>query len=153
MSNINDELFSGTTFSTLLKDIYDNSNKKKRQIEILINELRPLVKDVSQATLVVPLIKEYLEVGVKNDEQLVKLAGVYQKYVAAEERLQEAQSTSGTLLTEEEKKQLLSDIKKDVETVTEDALKSKTDVDESFEKINKKLDGMISEHTGSGEIN
>ena len=152
MADMHDEIFAGTTFSSLLKDIYENSVKKRNQISILINELRPLIKDVGQATLVVPLIREYLEVGVKNDEQLVKLAAVYQKYIAAEERLKEVQSVSGALLTEEEKKQLLADIKKDVESATEDVLSSKSDVDESFEKINKKLDDIISEPTGSGAV-
>ena len=66
------EIFSNKNFSDLLKDIYDNSKKKDRQINLLISELKPLIKNTSDASMVVPMIKEYLEVGVKNDEHLVK---------------------------------------------------------------------------------
>jgi len=62
------ELFKGTTFSDLMKDIYHNSKKKDRQINTLIQELQPLIKNIGDATVIVPLIKEYLDVSVKNDE-------------------------------------------------------------------------------------
>ncbi len=77
------ELFKGTTFSDLLKDIYQNSKKKDRQINTLIHELQPLIKNLGDATVIVPLIKEYLDVSVKNDEHLVKLAAVVQRLVGA----------------------------------------------------------------------
>ena len=67
------ELFKGTTFSDLMKDIYHNSKKKDRQINTLIQELQPLIKNIGDATVIVPLIKEYLDVSVKNDEHLVRL--------------------------------------------------------------------------------
>jgi hypothetical protein len=35
------EIFSNKKFSDLLKDIYDNSRKKDRQINLLISELKP----------------------------------------------------------------------------------------------------------------
>ena len=56
------ELFKGTTFSDLMKDIYHNSKKKDRQINTLIQELQPLIKNIGDATVIVPLIKEYLDV-------------------------------------------------------------------------------------------
>ena len=77
------ELFKGTTFSDLLKDIYHNSKKKDRQINTLIHELQPLIKNLGDATVIVPLIKEYLDVSVKNDEHLVKLAAVVQRLVGS----------------------------------------------------------------------
>jgi len=77
------ELFKGTTFSDLMKDIYHNSKKKDRQINSLIHELQPLIKNIGDATIIVPLIKEYLDVSVKNDEHLVKLAAVVQRLVGS----------------------------------------------------------------------
>ena len=65
------EIFEGKTLSSLFKDIHDNSVEKKDQIEVLIKKLEPLIKNIGDATIVVPLIKEYLDVSVKNDEQLV----------------------------------------------------------------------------------
>jgi len=77
------ELFKGTTFSDLLKDIYLNSKKKDKQINTMIKELQPLIKNLGDATVIVPLIKEYLDVSVKNDEHLVKLAAVVQRLVGS----------------------------------------------------------------------
>ena len=51
------ELFKGTSFSDLMKDIYHNSKKKSRQIDALIQQLQPLVKNTGDATLIVPMIK------------------------------------------------------------------------------------------------
>ena len=73
------EIFKGKSFSDLMKDIYSNSTKKDRQINLLIGELRPLIKNIGDATVIVPLIKEYLEVGVKNDEHLIKMVALVQR--------------------------------------------------------------------------
>lgn len=107
--DFNIEIFKGKTFSELMKDIYSNSSKKDRQINLLIGELRPLIKGVGDATVIVPLIKEYLEVGVKNDEHLVKLAAVVQRLVSTSTKVQ-AETGNSWILSEEEKKQLLGDL-------------------------------------------
>lgn len=94
-------LFNGKTSSDVFKEIYDNSKKKDKQINSLIAELKPLIQNIGDAPVVVPLIKEYLEVSVKNDEHLIKMMAVIQ-------RLQNNNSSSGgdSLLTDEELKQL-----------------------------------------------
>ena len=84
MGNLNKKIFGKKKFSDILSEIYDNSKKKEQQISVLISELRPLVKDIGDATLIVPLIKEYLEIGVKNDEQLIKMAAIVQRVVNSE---------------------------------------------------------------------
>jgi|TARA_B100000287_G_scaffold3796_1_gene3702 hypothetical protein len=101
------EIFEGKTLSSLFKDIHDNSVEKSSQIEMLIKKLEPLIKNVGDATIVVPLIKEYLDVSVKNDEQLVKIATIVQRLVSSQAR------TGGTdheMISEDEKKQLLSEL-------------------------------------------
>ena len=103
------EIFKGKTFSELMKDIYSNSTKKDRQINMLIVELRPLIKNIGDATVIVPLIKEYLEVGVKNDEHLVKLAAVVQRLISTNNRVQ-TETGNSWILSEEEKKQLLGEL-------------------------------------------
>jgi len=72
-------IFGKKSFSDLLKDIYTTSKQKEKQITILIEELRPLVKTIGDATVIVPLIKEYMDVGVKNDDMLVKMAAIVQR--------------------------------------------------------------------------
>ena len=73
------ELFKGKTFADIMSDVYHNSKKKDRQLKLLIAQLEPLVKNINDATIVVPLIKEYMEVSVRNDEQIVKLAAIVQR--------------------------------------------------------------------------
>ena len=72
-------IFGKKTVSDVLKEIYDNSKNKEKQINALIGELKPLVENIGDATLVVPMIKEYLEVGVKNDEHLIKMVALVQR--------------------------------------------------------------------------
>jgi len=97
----NEEIFKGKTFQGLLEDIYENSRKKEAQINELIKQLQPMIKNISDATILVPIIKEYLDVAVKNDDHLIKMAAIVQR---AQQR---GGSETGVLLTEEEKKQLL----------------------------------------------
>lgn len=98
-------IFKNKKFSDLLEEIYDNQKKKEKQISGLIGELRPLVQDTGDATLIVPLIKEYLEIGVKNDDQLVKLATIIQRII---QNLESATDSFG--ISEEEREQLMKEI-------------------------------------------
>ena len=107
MGNLDSNVFGMKKFSDILKEIYDNQKKKETQISTLIGELKPLINDLGDATLVVPLIKEYMELGIKNDEQLVKMATIVQRTLASNKSEEE-----GFGMTEEEKKQLLNEIEK-----------------------------------------
>jgi uncharacterized protein YjbJ (UPF0337 family) len=78
----NKEIFKGKSLSDLFGEIYDNSKETKGQVKALIGELKPLIENIGDATLIVPMIKEYMEIGVKNDEHLIKLAQVIQRLEA-----------------------------------------------------------------------
>ena len=103
------ELFKGKSFSDLMSDIYHNSKKKERQISTLIQELQPLIKNLGDATVIVPLIKEYLEVSVKNDDALVKLAAIVQRLVTSGNKPGDDSSGGEFGLSEEEKAALLKE--------------------------------------------
>lgn len=107
MSNLDSNIFGKKKFSDLLKEIYDNQKLKAQQISALINELKPLINDIGDATLIVPLIKEYMDLGLKNDEQLIKMATIIQRAIGTGKS--ESESFG---LTEEEKQQLLTEVKK-----------------------------------------
>lgn len=82
--SLDKEIFSGKTLSDLFGEIYDNSKETKGQVKALIGELKPLIENIGDATLIVPMIKEYMEIGVKNDEHLIKLATVIQRIEIAQ---------------------------------------------------------------------
>ena len=105
------ELFKGTNFSDLMKDIYHNSKKKSRQIDGLIKELQPLIKNTGDATVLVPMIKDYLEVSVKNDDALVKLAAVVQRLVSATNKDSEENEFG---LSDDERRRLLEEAEAEV---------------------------------------
>ena len=107
MSSLENVVFGKKTFSSILEEIYDNQKKKDKQISALINELKPLISDIGDATLIVPLIKEYLEISVKNDEQLIKMATIVQRIMS-----NNGTAESGFGISEEEKAQLLAEIDK-----------------------------------------
>ena len=103
MDSLNQIIFDDKSFSDLLKEIHKNQSKKSKQLASLIAELRPLITSLGDATVVVPLIKEYMEISVKNDDQLIKMAAIIQRLSTG------ATSTGdGGLLTEEEMEQLQS---------------------------------------------
>jgi len=107
MGQLNKKIFGKKKFSDILEEIYLNQKKKEEQISTLISELKPLIQDIGDATLVVPLLKEYLEISVKNDEQLIKMATIIQRAVQSET------TDDGSFgMTENEKQQLLNEVKK-----------------------------------------
>ena len=114
MDPLNQILFDDKSFSDLLKEIHSNQNKKKKQLASLIAELKPLVQTLGDATVVVPLIKEYMEISVKNDDQLIKMASIVQRLSTGN-----ANTGDGGLLTEEEMAQLQEITEEIAKTVEE----------------------------------
>jgi hypothetical protein len=106
MGALDNVVFGKKKFSDILSEIYDNKKKKETQISGLISELKPLISDIGDATLIVPLIKEYLEIGVRNDEQLIKMATIVQRVV-------NNTGTGDSLgISEAEKEELLAELDK-----------------------------------------
>jgi hypothetical protein len=106
MGSLDNVVFGKKKFSDILSEIYDNQKRKEKQISGLIAELKPLISDIGDATLIVPLIKEYLEIGVKNDEQLIKMATIIQR------ALNSSSGEESLGITEEEKQQLMEELEK-----------------------------------------
>ena len=101
------EIFDGKSLSSLFKDIYDNTEYNRKQLDVLTKELVQFIKDGDTAVQIVPMIKEYLEINVKNDDQLVKMAGIVQRLISAASR-SGAEDEYG--LSEEEKQQLMGSL-------------------------------------------
>ena len=108
------EIFEGKSLSSLFKDIYDNTEYNKKQLDILTKELVTFIKDGDTAVQLVPMIKEYLEINVKNDDQLVKMAGIVQRLISSE---QKASAEDEFGLSEEEKNQLLGSLEDSISEI------------------------------------
>ena len=86
--------------------------------------------------MMIPVIKEYLDVGVKNDDQLIKLAAVVQRFVSG---IAAVNAEGGSLLTEDEKAQLLGEVKRSVKDLNQ----TSTVVSKQITNIESKADKLI----------
>ena len=107
----NNEIFDGKTFQDLTKDIYENTTKRKVQIDLLISEIHGFITTIDDVVLVAPIIKEYMDTAVRNDEHLVKLAGVLQRIISKSQ----GESDESMLLSDEEKAELMGTLQDTVE--------------------------------------
>jgi hypothetical protein len=123
------ELFDGKTLADLFSDIYKNTDKKREQINQFVASFVKLIKTPEDAAVLGPVIKDFLEVNVKNDEHIVRLAQIAQRIVGVASKA----TDSGGLLSEEEKTQLLNNIKSDFEMV----IAEQDDLDSSLQRLSK----------------
>ena len=124
------EIFEGKTFQDLTKDIYENTTKRKTQIDLLISEIHGFITTIDDVVMVAPIIKEYMDVAVKNDEHLVKLAGVIQRIIAKSSGGDE----ESLLLTEAEKEDLINALQEDVDDLQKESHRLETIKDKTIQK-------------------
>ena len=105
------EIFEGKTFQDLTKDIYENTTKRKVQIDLLISEIHGFITTIDDVVMVAPIIKEYMDTAVKNDEHLVKLAGVLQRIISKSNGGDE----ESMLLSDSEKEELMGTLQDTVD--------------------------------------
>jgi tellurite resistance protein len=107
--------------------------------------LQPLIKNASDATIIVPLIKEYLDVAVKNDDHLVKLTAIVQRYISTKQTI----SGADGLLSDEEKQQLLrvaeqtlsSELSDELDSIEQESAALKQRIESSMNNAKKDSSG------------
>lgn len=114
-----DEIFEGKSFQDLTKDIYKNTTDRKLQIDLLIQEIHGFIQTIDDVVLVAPIIKEYMDIAVKNDEHLVKLAGVVQRIISKSTGADDESS----LLSESEKEELMLSLQETVDELNNESTK------------------------------
>ena len=127
MKDKDTEIFKGKTLSSLLNDIYNNQLHTKSQIDLLCDELSKMIKNVSDVAVISPIIKDYLDVAVKNDDQLVKIANVVTKIITAK-----SEEADDGILSEKEKEQLLDALNEEVKEIqnkSDEIKNKKKDID------------------------
>ena len=107
------ELFKGKSLSGLFEDIYNNQVSKKTKISALIEELKKMVRHAGDMGTLGPVIGGLIDSSVRNDDQLVKLATIATKLVAADKKTEGQEG----FLSAFEKEQLLKDLEETKEQV------------------------------------
>ena len=113
------EIFEGKTFQDLTRDIYENTTKRKVQIDLLISEIHGFITTIDDVVMVAPIIKEYMDTAVRNDEHLVKLAGVLQRIISKSQ----GESDESMLLSDEEKAELMGTLQDTVDDLQKESEK------------------------------
>ena len=81
MANFDDvTVFDGMSLSDLFKKIHKNNKDIDKQIGDFIDTLKPMATaNAGSATMLMPTVKDLIDVNVKNNEQLIKMAGIAQR--------------------------------------------------------------------------
>ena len=81
MTNFDDiTLFGSTSLSDIFKQIHKNNKSVDGQINELIGAIKPLASsNAGSAVMLMPTIKDLIDVNVKNNDQLIKMAGIAQR--------------------------------------------------------------------------
>ena len=81
MANFDDvTIFGNTSLSDLFKQIHKNNKDIDKKIEEFIDTMKPMATaNVGNATNLMPVVKDLIDVNVKNNEQLVKMAAIAQR--------------------------------------------------------------------------
>lgn len=122
------EVFSGKNLSDMFRDVYANTDKKREQIDAFVSKFVMLIRTPEDAAVLGPVIKDFLDVKVKNDEHIVRLVQIAQRLVAINTK-----SDDSGLLTEAEREQLLKNVKMEFENV----LLEQDELDDTISGIKK----------------
>lgn len=119
------KMFNDKNLSDVLEDIYTTSVNKRLKIEGYIHKIQELVKDASDAQALVPIIKDLLDVSIRNDEILVKMISAASKGNVSE------QTNGSVMMSEEEKRNLLKTLK--------DVKEEEKQIDKDISNIEKNI--------------
>ena len=103
----NKEIFKGKTIAKLMEEAYKDKKDKQEKLNGLINQLKEFITDGGDAVMMVPLIKEYMDLSIKNDDVLLKLLGIIQKIEAVGAKVIE---DNGGVMSERDKQLLFESL-------------------------------------------
>jgi len=115
--DINSELYDGKSLADIFTEIHKNTYNKRAQINSFIMKMVQLIRTPEDAAVIGPIVQGFIEVNVKNDEHLVRVAQIAQRIVSVGVK---SNASLDGLLSESEKEALLGDIKAEIQDLQED---------------------------------
>jgi c-di-GMP-related signal transduction protein len=103
----NKEIFKGKSISDLMEEAYKDKQEKHKQLKGMISMLKDLINDGGDAVMMVPLIKDIMDLSIKNDDVLIRLLGIIQKIEASSSRMLD---NSDGVLSEKDKQLLFESL-------------------------------------------
>lgn len=74
------EIFDGKTAANLFKTTYEQAQRSYEEIQELIDIVKPMITTSKDAASLLPLVTELLKSRTKDNEVLVKMLTVQQRY-------------------------------------------------------------------------
>lgn len=112
----NNELFDGYSMQDLYKQVVNNSRENRQELKTTVQKLSSLVKNIADVQILSPQISGYMNILIKNDELLVKIAAVASKLNAFTSRLQDGGPQE---LTDAQKAMVISSAKQQMKSILE----------------------------------
>jgi len=113
-------LFDDTSLADVMREIHRSREENRVLLTDAIAAFRQKIAgpgvDIESLSWVGKVIADLFGELVDNDENLIKLAAIVQRLLAAEGKVQEEKG----LITEEEKRQLLRNVKEDLEDLAKE---------------------------------
>ena len=100
MDNIT--LFDGYSIEDLYKQVVTNTRQNRKSLKTTIEKLALYIKNIVDVQMISPEISGYMNILVKNDQMLVKLATVAAKLNSINNKYYKAEDDNG--LTEQDKR-------------------------------------------------
>jgi hypothetical protein len=69
------------TFEDLLKRVYDNSVEKQTHLIATADQIKPMIQNVQDAVVLLPLLVDLQNASIRNDEQLIKMAAIVERHL------------------------------------------------------------------------
>ena len=111
-------IFDQVQLTDVLRDIYNNAHTKRAVINGIIEKMTELIKSSGDAVMLAPVIREFIDVGVKSDEQLVKVATIVQRIISADAYQRNNDQDPDGFMSEEEKAQLIANARAEDTVIT-----------------------------------
>jgi len=111
------KIFDNISMTDLYREAYNRSYDRKNQLATILLDIQKHIQDKNDAITMLPRIKEFMDVGVKNDETLIKLISIIQKMETLK-----SDGSDGEILSEEEKEQLRNSIDSTISDLTKSVI-------------------------------
>lgn len=121
MAGTDKTLFQGFQLQDLYKQIVENSRQTRKELKITIQQLSQRIQSITDVQILSPEIKDYMNILVKNDQILVKLAGFLTKTVVKNINVQQQEQMEQ--LTQEQKDKLLRQVQQEFKHLSTSALR------------------------------
>lgn len=102
MSDFDKVIFKEKTFSDIIEEIYNSKQNRSKKIELLIENLERLITNITDATIITPVLKECIETEIDNDELLIKMAAIVQRSISNSKIIGTPDESGGLALSEKE---------------------------------------------------